>query len=640
MQGKVRIFWKKASTALFFLGLFVFAYRTPDLAQAQLTPENFSTKLETTYTVNDAGNTRVDHIFTITNLQPLYSVTQYALQINSPDITDVSVMGPQKKPIPFQAIASDTITSIAITFPDAVVGQNKQRIFTISYSDPDAALISGQVLEVAVPKIKDPQLYNSYAVNLVTPIRFGSANKVNPPAKSSTITEQGVKTTFTENHFAGVNAIYGTEQFFDITIRYHVSNPNSSVGLTQIALPPDTNYQRMIYSSLDPQPQEIEEDADGNWIATYRVPATTTMTITAQLQAQLSMEPNTTVIAEKPTPAHTKSDDFWPTNAKKVKEVAQTYTTPKDIYTFTTEELSYNYSLISPNAVRLGAEAVLANPLQALCQEFTDVFVTLARANGIPARRLTGYAHTENTVLRPLSLVNDVLHSWPEYYSQEQQRWIQVDPTWGNTSGGINYFDQLDLNHIVFTINGESSQRPYPAGSYKVGQTQSKDIEVKFGTAIPVPDPNYEITLSRPLLGALPFWKAPQLFIKNTSGAAHYTQTFHFSPKDDVNQNALIWPSNSVTFTSFPPFSTKTQPIVVFSQENIFPTQGTIVVRYGEKSDGEATTEFTVPIYPYFWRWFFNPFVILSLVGGSISVALVTGSLLVLRRRRKRALRR
>ncbi len=629
MPIKISTIWKKTATVLAFLGLFLSSYITPSMAKAQLTSENFSTKLETTYTINESGNTRVDHAFTITNLQPLYSVTQYALQINSPDITDVTVTGPQNKQIPFQAIASDTITSIAISFPDAVVGQNKQRVFTISFTDPDAALISGQVLEVAVPKIKDPQLYNSYTVNLVTPIRFGSANKVNPPAKSSTITEQGVKTTFTENHFAGVNAIYGTQQTFDITLRYHVNNPNSSVRLTQIALPPDTSYQRMVYSSLDPQPQEIEEDADGNWIATYRVPATTTMTITAIVQAQLSMEPNSDVIAENPTSSHTKSDEFWPTNAKIVKEAAQIHTTPKDIYTFTTEELTYNYSLISANAVRLGADSVLANPLQALCQEFTDVFVTLARANNIPARRLTGYAHTENTVLRPLSLVNDVLHSWPEYYSAEKQRWIQVDPTWGNTSGGINYFDQLDLNHIVFTINGESSQRPYPAGSYKVGQTQTKDIEVNFGTSMPIPKPNYELKLSRPLLGALPFWKAPQIFIQNTSGAAQYNQTFHFSPKEEATQNTLIWPSDSVTYSSFPPFSTKNQQVVVFSQENIFPTQGTIVVRYGE-----TNTEFTVPIYPYFWRWLFNPFVILGLVGGSISFALVTGSVLVLRRRR------
>lgn len=595
--------------------------------------EQFSTTLETTYIVAENGYTKVSHAFTITNLQPLFSVTQYALQISSPTITNISVKNGQNKDIPFLAVATDVHTSIAITFPDQIVGQGKQRIFTISFTDLDASIISGQVLEVAVPKIKDPQMYSKYTVSLITPIRFGSANKVNPEKYTTTITEQGVKTSFSENHFTGVNAIFGTEQTFDLSLKYHLSNPSSTVRLAQIALPPDTSYQRMIYSQLDPLPQEIEQDIDGNWIATYRIPATTTMTVLAKLKANLTMEPNPEVLVTPPTAIHTKGTEYWPINSDIIKKTAEKYTTAQDIYTFTAENLSYDYSLLTKDPVRLGADKVLANPLQALCQEFTDVFIALARKNNIPARRLTGYAHTENTQLRPLSLVDDVLHAWPEYYNQEKKLWIPVDPTWASTSGGINYFDQLDLNHIVFTINGESSQRPYPAGSYKTAQAQGKDVEVSFGAKPLVPEPNYTISFSKPMLGLAPFLRQPYITIENISGAAQYSQILTLSvisgTKDDVSSEILLWPQNEIIIPSFPPFQKRDFSSIALQKGSIFPTQGTIQVTYGETS-----SQFTIPIYPYFWRWLFNPFFVLGLVGGCIFLTLIAGSVLVLRRRK------
>jgi len=82
--------------------------------------------------------------------------------------------------------------------------------------------------------------------------------------------------------------------------------------------------------------------------------------------------------------------------------------------------------------------------------EFTDTFITLVRALGIPAREINGYAYAQNDRLRPLGLEQDVLHSWPEYYDFASQTWQQVDPTWGNTTGGLDYFHKFDLDHFTF----------------------------------------------------------------------------------------------------------------------------------------------------------------------------------------------
>ena len=136
---------------------------------------------------------------------------------------------------------------------------------------------------------------------------------------------------------------------------------------------------------------------------------------------------------------------------------AKNLKTAKGIYDFVSTKLKYDYERVKPNVERLGAVNALNNPNSAICMEFTDLFIALARAAGIPAREVNGFAYTENPKIQPLSLVNDVLHAWPEYYDYEKGVWIPVDPTWASTTGGVDYFNKLDLRHFTFVMHGKSS---------------------------------------------------------------------------------------------------------------------------------------------------------------------------------------
>lgn len=51
------------------------------------------------------------------------------------------------------------------------------------------------------------------------------------------------------------------------------------------------------------------------------------------------------------------------------------------------------------------------------CWDFSDLFITLARANGIPCRQIFGWIHGISG------------HVWAEVFLEEQQGWLQVDPT-------------------------------------------------------------------------------------------------------------------------------------------------------------------------------------------------------------------
>ena len=69
-----------------------------------------------------------------------------------------------------------------------------------------------------------------------------------------------------------------------------------------------------------------------------------------------------------------------------------------------------------------------------------------------------------------------------EYYDENLKTWIMVDPTWGNTTGGVDYFYTLDFDHFAFVIKGASSTYPVPAGGYKISKSQkTRDINVEFG---------------------------------------------------------------------------------------------------------------------------------------------------------------
>jgi transglutaminase-like putative cysteine protease len=91
-----------------------------------------------------------------------------------------------------------------------------------------------------------------------------------------------------------------------------------------------------------------------------------------------------------------------------------------------------------------------------------------------------GYGYTTNPTLRPLSLVVDVLHAWPEYFDSDKKLWVPVDPTWGRTTRGTNYFDQPDFNHIVFAIHSTSNEEPLPPGFYRRPGQAGKDVVVDF----------------------------------------------------------------------------------------------------------------------------------------------------------------
>lgn len=477
-----------------------------------------------TYDVATDGTTTVTHDITLQNTTSDFYATSYTLSLSgiSP-INPAAIENGQTLPV--KVTTDKGTTNLEIDFPDAIVGKDAKREFVVKFIDRTLVVKTGEIREITAPKLADSSSFDFYSTVLHIPNSFGNLAYMSPqPDNKST---DNSKMTFNFGKNASLNnaitAGFGNFQVFSFNLTYHLENPLRTEATVDVALPPDTSYQKMNYTNISPSPAKITVDGDGNWLATYDLKPGEKRDVIAtgavQIFSNYLANPK-----DMPRPEDLQPTDLWQINDPKIVQLAQQLKTPKAIYDYVSKTLSYDYSKIQGNAQRMGALSALAAPSQSICTEFTDLFIAIARAAHIPAREIEGFAYTDNPSIQPLSLVADVLHAWPEYWDADRQIWIPVDPTWGSTSG-IDYFNKLDLRHFAFVVHGEDARKPYPAGSYKLGANPQKDVNVTFGS-LPT-NRNSQIQIANKVISQIPFSdEIVDVKISNSGPVALYNQTF------------------------------------------------------------------------------------------------------------------
>lgn len=611
-----------------FLLTFLLTFFSPTEIFAQ--EKDFKTFINREYAVTDTGTTTVEQKFTIENLKPDIFLKQYRLTFTDPKATQIQVMYDGKLLTPEIGVTEGK-TTVHIVFPDELVGQNKQRTFTISYQTSTIASVTGKVLEVHLPSIEDNQTIDEISTQLVTPASFGKATRITPQPTSIQESNNRLIHNYSQNK-ESVSAFFGSEQYFDVTIRYNLYNEGTAPALAQVALPPDTSFQRVQYQSLEPKPLSIKLDEDGNWIATYELAANSTLTPQLQSSVHVQLDPFTEVPVFQPQSFHLASQQFWPTNSNQFNQLVKDHPTLKDLYDYTIETLTYAEDP-SSSPTRYGADKALQQPSDVVCQEFADVFVTLARTAKTPARVLTGYGYSQDPTLRPLFLEGDVLHAWADYYNEEKQMWIPVDPTWEDTTGGLDYFNQFDLNHIVFAINGKSSTIPYPGGSYKKNNENSKDVDVSIGVEPTSSKADLTFSVINKKIFTIPIPGLYILEVTNNSGYAWYNIGVQAE-----SSNAHI----QLTYDSdnyFLPF--QTQELSIFAHTTDWQLhKGAASVTISIPGQEDVIKTFEITSIPSNFYWLLNERVIIGLAIGCLLITIGTGSVLVFRQGRKRPVRR
>lgn len=556
---------KKIILLLFVL--FIFTWTPKTFAAEATSKAEFATSYDIVYDIDESGVTTVTEKISLRNLTSEYYANQFKLTIGATDISDIKASDPGGS-LDINTEQKDSSTSINIKFNQQVAGMGKTLPWTLSFKSKDFAEKVGKVWEVRAPKISSSSNLESYNLTLAVPQSFGEPSLISPIPKSQTVSMGKMFLTFDKDQLksSGISANFGTAQVFDFDLTYHLENNNWVPILTQIALPPDTSYQDVIYQRIDPKPLNVTLDGDGNYLAWYRLSRGQKIDVKVFGSAKLytNSKVKNPSLDEALRKEYTQSRKYWekdnPQIVNKLSEIlgsnppGTTEEKTKLIFEFVVNYLKYDSGRLKDNIERLGAVTALNNPESAVCMEFTDLFIALSRAAGIPTRELDGFAYTANTKLRPLSLTKDILHAWPEYWD-DKRGWVMVDPTWENTTGGVDYFSKLDLNHLVFTVKGSSSSEPIPAGSYKYNGQDSRDVKVTLSDNdfLGHPQLDVQVDASNPILSGFP--GVVKVKITNTGNAFFPSTVLGLSASKlsilDGSQNSGIIPAFGVSEFNF-----------------------------------------------------------------------------------------
>lgn len=461
----------------------------------------FASSYRINYDVAEDGLATVTEEISLRNLTDRYYASNFKLEIAATQIAEVAASDRQG-PLQVSSTAEGKKTLIEVDFNRQIAGKGKQYKFRLQFKSRDFAQAEGRVWQVTIPKITAVEPSDDYSLDLSVPVSFGDPATLSPdPVKQ--VEENGkVVYSFSKDQVLenGITANFGLFQIYRFEGYYLLGNSSLFTKSMEVALPPDSQYQQVAVDSISPKPENTYVDRDGNFIARFKVGRNQTVPVAISGLAKIfAGKRYTKSLSQEEQRWYTAPQKYWekdnPQILSRLGEIfkgADLRTNREKaelIYKYVVSYLTYDQLRVTKNDyLRLGALAALNNPTQALCQEFSDLFVALARAAGLPARELVGYADTRNQDIRPLSLqYGNTLHAWPEFYDPDSG-WVMVDPTWENTTGGVDYFSKFDLDHLVFDVRGSSSVFPLVPVSVKV-KVAAEDFR---------PQPRVRLSMSGP----------------------------------------------------------------------------------------------------------------------------------------------
>src|SRR3990167_7526983 len=271
-----------------FAIVFVFAVFVcaPGGAQAD---ENFDILANSSYEVTESGLTRVTQQVRIRNKTEFTYTPTYTITTGINDLKNLRTYNNSGGLPSKLEDTKDGDKTIEVSFPDKIAGFGRINEFTVSFDTNLIARKKGNIWEVIVPGLTDPSSFTEYSITLIVPSSFGEPS-ITKPKKD--LVGRGPY-VFSKNEIgnSGILVLFGRSQYYILSLSYHIENSKVVPVRTEIALPPDTSYQDIRVEKIQPSPEDVYQDADGNWLAVYSLNPREKKTINVEVLAHVFAAP-------------------------------------------------------------------------------------------------------------------------------------------------------------------------------------------------------------------------------------------------------------------------------------------------------------------------------------------------------------
>lgn len=344
--------------------------------------------------------------------------------------------------------------------------------FTFEYTNTQTVEKSGSLVDIFIQafdkntKFSANGINNTYRTVLRVPKDLGEENFVIPsPSKRSTEGSLDVY-EFTQDQLLG-NYVWvqrGKKQIYKFKITQNLrkteETKTGNINEYRMVIPTGNNSvkisQEVYYTNISPEPNYLESDSNGNIIGVFKSPSNQDNTIVVEgyaiVESKQDFDINLTGtlsdVDKNKFRIDLSSAQYWEVDNSQIvsraNQIKGSNTSigkiMSDTYNFITESIDYSNVKRFGLNIRQGALKTL-NGGAAVCMEYSDLYIALLRAQGIPARAAFGYGYDNKA---PSD--KQELHQWAQVYVPTYQKWVDVDVTWGDNGPAII---GGDLNHFL-----------------------------------------------------------------------------------------------------------------------------------------------------------------------------------------------
>jgi hypothetical protein len=234
--------------------------------------ENFFTDLTVNYTIDSAGRTQVEELYTVTNLTSQYLISSYDYEIQGSVPENLSGSD-SKGPLTIQVQKQQNgNTLLHIIFNDVIAGKNQILHFNLAFTT-EFNRLNDETWQIKIPKFLGLNNPDKYTLNLSVPREFGplayASSRPDTLIENNNFYLLGFGDSLAKDQ--DLILTFSKYRAWDIRLGYSYQNKTLQPQYIYLNLPTDNSQNRILITSINPKPQNIIVNKSSFWQAVYEI---------------------------------------------------------------------------------------------------------------------------------------------------------------------------------------------------------------------------------------------------------------------------------------------------------------------------------------------------------------------------------